>query len=149
MSRALAALLACAALLHGAPAAAQQLGRLFFTPEQREMLDARRRAGIQDRAAPAISPTTRLDGYVKRSHGKSTIWLDGNAIVDGVRPEGLRVLRGSDPSQVRIGVGEHGRNVSVRVGQTVDRATGDVKDPLGAGELRVEHTPPKAGRAAR
>lgn len=134
---ALAVLALC--LLAPAPAGAQQLGRLFFTPEQREALDARRKARLPDKPAPvAISPATRLDGYVKRSHGKSTIWLDSHAIPDGVRPDGVRVRRGSDPSRVSIGVGEEGRSVSVRVGQTVDRATGEIKDPLGAGELRIE-----------
>jgi len=126
-------------LLAPASAGAQQLGRLFFTPEQREALDARRKARLPDKPAPvAISPATRLDGYVKRSHGKSTIWLDGHPIPDGVRAEGVRVRRGSDPTRVNIGVGDEGRSVSVRVGQTVDRATGEIKDPLGAGELRIQ-----------
>jgi hypothetical protein len=133
-------------LLLPAAAGAQQLGRLFFTPEQRETLDARRKARLPDKpAAVAISPSTRLDGYVKRSHGKSTIWLDGQAVPDGVRTEGVRVRRGSDPTRVSIGVGEEGHNVSVRVGQTVDRATGEIKDPLGGGRVRVE----RDGAAAR
>jgi len=132
-------LLAALLLLPPVAASAQQLGRLFFTPEQRDTLDARRRAGVQERSAPVpISPTTRLDGYVKRSQGKSTIWLDGNAIADGVRPDGVRVYRGGDPTRVRIGVGEGKRQVTVRVGQTVDRASGEIKDPIDPGELRIE-----------
>ncbi|HEX5093497.1 MAG TPA: hypothetical protein VFV84_12495 [Burkholderiales bacterium] len=124
-------------------AGAQQFGRLFFTPEQREALDARRKAGIQDRTAPlAISPTTRLDGVVTRSQGKSTVWLDGNPIPDGVRPEGVRVRRSGDPSRVRIGIGEQGSFANVRVGQQVDRATGEIKDPIGPGELKVERGDP-------
>ena len=31
------------------PCLAQELGRLFFTPEQRQALDARRRARVPDR----------------------------------------------------------------------------------------------------
>ncbi len=132
-------LLICACVLAPAPAVAQELGRLFFTPEQRAVLDARRRQRLPDKPAPvAISPTTRVDGYVKRSRGKSTIWLDGNAIADGVRPDGIRVYRGSDPTRVRIAVGDDNRRVTVRVGQTVDRATGEIKDAIGAGELRVK-----------
>ena len=129
------------ALLVPACALAQQvpLGRLFLSPEQRNVLDERRRANLPDKPTPiTIAPTTRLDGYVKRSHGKSTVFLDGNAIADGVRPEGLRVRRGEDPTRVRIGVGEQGRSVSVRVGQSVDRVTGEVKDALGSGEVRIE-----------
>jgi len=142
--RGVAALVLAAGLLSPVLASAQEsLGRLFFTPEQRELLDARRKAGVQERSAPlTISPTTRLDGVVKRSHGKSTIWLDGNPIPDGVRPEGVRVQRGTDPTRVRIGVGEHGRYASVRVGEQVDRASGEIKDPIAPGELKVERGGP-------
>ncbi len=143
--RPLALLLIAAGLLSPATAGAQQtLGRLFFTPEQREMLDARRKAGVQDRSAPlTISPTTRLDGVVVRSHGKSTVWLDGNALPDGVRPEGVRVRRTNDPTKVRIGVGEDGRYSSVKVGQQVDRTSGEIKDPIDPGGVKVErHAPP-------
>ena len=44
-------------LLPGRPPAAQELGRLFFTPEQRAALDARRKARMPDR--PASSPPSR------------------------------------------------------------------------------------------
>lgn len=140
------AVLLALGLLAPASAGAQDLGRLFFTPEQRAALDARRKQRLPDKPAPvAVSPTTRLDGYVKRSHGKSTIWLDGNALPDGVRADGIRVFRGSDPTRVRIGVGDDGRQVSVRVGQTVDRATGQVKDAIRPGEVRIE----RHGEASR
>ncbi len=67
---------------------AQEFGRLFFTPEQRAALDARRKARVPDKpaAAPTVaSPTTRLDGYVVRSEGRSTIWVNGESLQDGSR----------------------------------------------------------------
>lgn len=138
MRRAAVALLACV-LLAPAAVGAQQLGRLFFTPEQRAALDARRKARLPDKpAAVAVSPTTRLNGYVMRSSGKSTVWLDGYAVPDNVQPEGLSVRRGSDPSRVTMILGESGRRVDVRVGETVDRATGDVTDVIGGGRLRID-----------
>jgi hypothetical protein len=138
-----AALLCACLLLAAFPARAQQpqpLGRLFFTPDQREALDARRRARLPDKPAAAVvaSPTTRVDGYVKRSSGKSTLWLDGYPVRDGGNPEGLRVLRGGDPSRVTVIVGEEGRRVDMRVGQTLDRGSGEVKDPLGGGRVKIE-----------
>jgi hypothetical protein len=127
------------ALLPAGGAAAQELGRLFFTPEQRAALDARRAARLPDKpAAVAESPTTRVDGYVKRSSGKSTVWVDGEAMPDGLQIEGLRVQRGNDPTRVTVTVGEDGRRVVLRIGETLDRATGEVKGVLGDGELRVE-----------
>ena len=95
--RQVAALLLAGVLLAPCAVSAQELGRLFFTPEQREALDARRRARLPDRpAALAPSPTTRLDGSVKRSLGKSTVWVDGSAVPEGTQPEGLRIRRGGD-----------------------------------------------------
>jgi len=126
------------ALLPAGPAAAQELGRLFFTPEQRAALDARRAARLPDKpAAAAESPTTRVDGYVKRSSGKSTVWVDGEAMPDGLQIEGLRVQRGADPTRVTVTVGEGGRRVVLRVGETLDRATGEVKDVIGDGVVRI------------
>ena len=126
------------ALLSAGPTAAQELGRLFFTPEQRAALDARRAARLPDKpAAAAESPTTRVDGYVKRSSGKSTVWVDGEAMPDGLQIEGLRVQRGGDPTRVTVTVGEGGRRVVLRVGETLDRATGKVKDVIGDGEVRI------------
>lgn len=137
MMRAAALLLVCAALAPRA-AIAQELGRLFFTPEERAALDARRRAKLPDKpAALVVSPTTRINGSVKRSSGKSTLWLDGYAVTDGTQPEGLRVRRSGDPSRVIVTIGEDGRRVEMRVGETLDRATGEVKGMLGDGEVRV------------
>ena len=134
-----AALLALLVLLPAGQAAAQELGRLFFTPEQREALDARRKARLPDKpAASAPSPTTRIDGYVQRSRGKSTVWVNGEAVPDGTQPEGLRLRRGTDASRVGVTIGEDGLRREMRVGETLDRATGEVKDVVGDGEVRIE-----------
>ena len=132
-----ALLLACALLAPGA-VPAQELGRLFFTPEQRDALDARRKARLPDKpVALAPSPTTRIDGSVQRSSGRSTVWIDGAAVPDGTQPEGLRVRRGGDPSRINVTVGEEGRRIELRVGETLDRATGEVKDVIGDGKVRI------------
>ena len=134
-----AALAALLLLLPAGQAAAQELGRLFFTPEQRDALDARRKARLPDKpAASAPSPTTRIDGYVQRSRGKSTVWVNGEAVPDGTQPEGLRLRRGTDASRVGVTVGEDGLRREMRVGETLDRATGEVKDVVGDGEVRIE-----------
>ena len=134
-----AALAALLLLVPAGQAAAQELGRLFFTPEQRDALDARRKARLPDKpAASAPSPTTRIDGYVQRSRGKSTVWVNGEAVPDGTQPEGLRLRRGTDASRVTVTTGEDGRRREMRVGETLDRATGGVKDVVGDGEVRIE-----------
>jgi hypothetical protein len=84
-----------------------------------------------------VSTTTRIDGCVKRSIGKSTLWLDGYAVTDGTQPEGLRIRRGADPSRVVVTVGEDGRRIDMRVGETLNRTTGKVTDVVGEGEVRI------------
>jgi hypothetical protein len=114
--------------------AAEELGRLFFTPEQRAALDARRKARMPDRPTAAVaSPVTRIDGYVKRSGGPSTVWLNGESVPDGL-PEGPRI--GADTG-VSISVGESRARVRLKPGEALDRGTGHVQDVIGEGEIRV------------
>ena len=78
-----------------AAARAQELGRLFLTPEQRAALDARRKARVPDKpaATPVVeSPTTRIDGTVRRPGGRSTVWVNGEAVQEGSQPDSVRVL---------------------------------------------------------
>ena len=113
-------------------AAAQDLGRLFFTPEQRAALDARRKARVFDKpvAAPVVaSPTTRLDGYVRRSDGRSTVWVNG-AQADEASPQA--------DGRVSVPVGDSEARVRLRPGEVLDRGNGEVTDVLGAsGEIKV------------
>jgi hypothetical protein len=133
-----AVFLAMAILVMGAwPASAQEIGRLFFTPEQRRALDARRKARLPDKpAAVVLSPTVRLDGYVKRSGGKSTVWVNGEP-ADNTQPP-----RGSSDSSVAVGVGDAGARVQLKPGEVLDRDNGDVRDMIGGGEINVRRLTP-------
>src|SRR4051812_10280499 len=114
-------------------AVGQELGRLFFTPEQRSALDARRKARIPDKPAAVVveSPVTRVDGFVSRGSGKSTIWVNGEAVSEGTQPEGLRVqAQSTDASRVTINIGETDNQVDLKIGQSFDRESGEVRDSL-------------------
>ncbi|HUP98635.1 MAG TPA: hypothetical protein VM073_11865 [Usitatibacter sp.] len=77
------------------PAAAVDLGTLFHTPEERERLDRLRR-GEPDRGVRA--PGAReVTGFVKRSDGRGTVWIDGVPMQIAV-PKAERLL---DPRAVR------------------------------------------------
>ncbi|MDA0224499.1 MAG: hypothetical protein O2975_00150 [Proteobacteria bacterium] len=134
MIRALIATLG-AGLLLSMPASAQDLGRLFLTPEQRETLDARRRARVPDKPPAEVviqSPVTRFEGEVARSSGRSTLWVGGQVLRDGAQPDGLGVApRAAEPGRISVSVGEGGPAVDLKVGQTLDRDTAEVKDPVG------------------
>jgi hypothetical protein len=142
MNLARAALAALGITLAGAMSAqAQELGRLFFTPEQRAALDARRKARVPDKpaAVPVTeSPVTRVNGAVQRSGGKSTVWVNGETIPEDAQIDGARVgPRGQTPGRVSIPAGEGSQRYDLRVGESVDRGSGEVRDVIGEGEVRI------------
>jgi hypothetical protein len=132
--RLLPGLLAAAALAGAAaPAgAADELGRLFFTPEQRAALDARRRTRTPDKPmAAVISPTVRLDGYVKRSSGHSTVWVNGESLQDKGH------IPSSTDAPVSVSVGEGAARIKMKPGEVLDRGNGEITDVIGDGEIKV------------
>ena len=67
----------------GAPSAgALELGTLFTSPEERARLDRLRRGEPESTTAGqgegAVNPT--LTGFVKRSDGRHTVWIDGSPV---------------------------------------------------------------------
>ena len=138
MRAALAILFSISVALAPAPARAQELGRLFFTPDQRAALDARRKARVPDKPAAvpqAEQPVTRIDGAVRRSGGKSTVWVNGEAVPESPRGEGARP---SKPGSVSVPVGETAQRYDLRVGETLDRGTGEVRDVVGKDAVKVK-----------
>ena len=119
----------------------QELGRLFFSPEQRAALDARRKARVPDKpaATPVTeSPVTRVNGAVQRSGGKSTVWVNGEMIPEDTRNDGARVApRSPNSGRVSIPAGEGAQRYDLRVGESLDRGSGEVRDVIGEGEIRV------------
>jgi hypothetical protein len=77
-----------AALLLGAwpiPAGAQQLGRLFHSAAERSALDSLRKTKPPQQKpvspqAPTAPQSARVEGYVMRPDGKSTLWVNGSAV---------------------------------------------------------------------
>jgi len=136
MTRALAALLL---VLAPAVAAAQELGRLFFTPQQRYALDERRRARLPDKpsAAAVAAPVTRVDGYVERSGGPPTVWINGDPLGESA-PEAPRINTQTPSGSVSITVGESGARTRLKPGEALDRGTGEVRDVIGDGEIRIQ-----------
>ena len=119
-----------AALMHAAlSGAAENLGRLFFTPQQRQDLDRRRAANVQEAATVVQESTLTLQGQVSRSSGKTTTWINGIPQHDA--------YIGSDPARATIQTGEDEPKVKLKVGQTFDRVRGETRDGLAGGKIKV------------
>lgn len=76
-NRARKALAALAVALASPAAAGLELGTLFHTPEERARLDRLRRGEPESSRQPQRSGTPEVTGFVKRSDGRHTIWIDG------------------------------------------------------------------------
>ena len=129
-----------AGLLVAAQAGAQELGRLFFTPEQRAALDARRAARVPDKpaATPQVElPVTRVNGAVQRSGGKSTVWVNGEAIPEGAQSGASQAARATGAGRVALPTGEGTRNYDLKVGESLNRGSGEVYDVVGEGAVKV------------
>lgn len=114
------------------------LGRLFFTPERRQQLDRQREMNVPDHPAPSDEPTVTVDGVVTRSSGKRTAWVNGKPQNDNDVWSGLSVTpRRGDPGRVVVKAGDLPA-ASARVGETINRSTGEASDPLNGGRIRVD-----------
>src|SRR6266480_4472766 len=112
----------------GQVAAQENLGRLFFTEQQRQDLDRRRQANIRE-AAVIVESSVTVNGQVSRSSGRSTTWING------VPQESAR--KPLDPARVTLPGGEGAPSVSLKIGQTLDKIRGQIRDPVAGGSIET------------
>src|SRR5213083_316940 len=112
----------------GQVAAQENLGRLFFTEQQRQDLDRRRQANIRE-AAVVVESSVTVNGQVSRSSGRSTTWING------VPQDSARKPR--DPARVTLPGGEGAPSVSLKIGQTLDKIRGEIRDPVAGGSIET------------
>lgn len=121
--------------LSNAAMAEQPLGRLFFTPAERAQLDqarAQKQRSPQSTATePVAAPPTQVitySGIVRRSDGKSILWLNNRPVEEKEALAGLAVNGrvGADGAVTLQGPG--GSTVRLKVGQRAELQTGKVAE---------------------
>ena len=115
-----------------------QIGTLFSSPQERNLLDSQRSSRLSgdtldkpSSPAPAPPPPSQLqlNGVVKRSGGQSTVWLNQTALP---APDG-RMLQ-SDHAIVLTLRLANGRVVRLKPGQHFDPASNTVVDDAATDE---------------
>ncbi|MES2126226.1 MAG: hypothetical protein V4463_03050 [Pseudomonadota bacterium] len=118
----------------GASAQSVSMGRLFNTPQERSNLDAQRGTVTSTGAqAPVPAPVVQapppppepytLNGIVKRSDGKTTVWINGVAQEDQ-----NNVLAGTAKSPALKLKLSSGRKVILKPGQSYNVTERTIKD---------------------
>ena len=127
---------------HQAAFAEEELGRLFFTPERRQTLDRQRQLNLQETQAFSEDPTLSIDGIVARSSGKRTVWINGVSQNENDPPSGVAVASSrKEPGKLTVRI-KDAPSGKARVGDTINRNTGETADLLNGGEIRIHPQPP-------
>lgn len=138
--RLMAGLLSPALIAPACAADTPELGRLFFTPERRAVLERQRASNIQE-AQSLQGSSMSLDGIVYRSGGKATIWINRQAQTENEssRTGVSAVVSPKTPGSALLAPGEEAP-AQLKVGESINRATGERNTRLGSGV--VVTTPP-------
>lgn len=124
-----------------ADASAGTGGRLFFTPERREQLERQRRSQ-RDTETVIEDDSLSVNGIVVRSSGKWTLWVNGRPIDERERSTAPAQPIPGQPGIASVRLGDNDRLGSTKVGDRVDRASGEQSGLLGDGRIRVGSRPP-------
>ncbi|MDK2123170.1 hypothetical protein [Parachitinimonas caeni] len=122
--------------LGGAWADDSKLGRLFFTPAERQQMELIRQGGpaaqqtIESSPIEAIKPTppdnVTLSGIIKREQGLPTIWINGKRYTGS--NEGYDISATPLTAQTVVIALPDGRRARLKVGQTLDTGSETIKD---------------------
>ncbi len=118
--------------------AEEPLGRLFFSPEKRAVLERQRQLNVQVQETQTLEGATmHLDGVIQRSGGKKTVWINGQPQNDNATPLGVAAkIAPGDPGRASLSA-EGESPVNLKVGETVNRATREKDNGIDGGKIVV------------
>ena len=127
-------------LPHTSATWADELGRLFTTPEQRTRLERQRQLTGRNPPSVATSRVTPLtvNGVVTRSDGSTTIWLNGQPQYGQSIDTGVTATATPHhPDRVNVN-SDGGTTTTLKVGETARLNSGERHDLLGRGSIAVD-----------
>jgi hypothetical protein len=141
---------ALAATIAPAYAADAPLGRLFFTPSQRASLDVARtqraRTALsteksEEATAAPVPQTLTYDGAVRRSDGKSTVFVNGRPVNEKDSAAGTIVGSVRQDGSVSLQIPQSGRSVELKPGQRVELLSGAIEESYSRKTVQPESKP--------
>ncbi len=125
--------------------AAEPIGRLFTTPNERSNLEYLRKTkknipakpeqvveqeNIMPRPIVVLPDAINLQGYVKRNDGKEgTVWVNDKALQEGTGNKEVAIGKLPENSnRIPVRITGNGRYVGLKAGQVYDPATNRVRE---------------------
>lgn len=132
-----------------AASAAESLGRLFYTPAERTQLDvlrSRKNVVAPEQQEPPPAPeVVTYGGVVRRSDGKTTVWINNQVVNDGKASDGLVISTRVRPDDsVSLKLPQASGSIDLKVGQSIEIGSGAIAEPYARGVLNVRAQPKPA-----
>lgn len=129
--------------------AADPIGRIFFTTEQRAQLDnLRKQKAVASKVSDEPLPeTVSYSGIVRRSDGKATVWLNNEPLSEADLRNKQSIV-GSIGRDGRVTLQAPQAAVQLKVGQSATLFTGKVDESLTPKRTLPEKTKPLDSSAA-
>ena len=128
--------MAAGLLLAASAPHAELAGRLFFTPQERAMLDTLRNTGIAPGVREGGGPIT-VNGLVSRSRGKSTVWINGAPQHESEQIAATK--KKGAPGEIAVKLPDSTRIHPLKVGQTLTPGNGEIRE----GYQHAPNPPPR------
>lgn len=103
----------------------QSLKTLFTTPQERQAIDSDRKNNrASDQQAQGGPSSVQLNGIVKRSNGKSVVWINGQNTMDSTNIEGYKVYSNAINAGNKTPVMVDGKKIYLKPGETWSEGSG-------------------------
>ena len=102
----------------------QSLRTLFTSQQERQEIDSQRQGNNASGSSVVAPSNVQVNGVVKRSDGKSVVWVNGKSTIDGESIDGIKVYSNSITSKNKIPVMVDGKRVYLKPGETWSEETG-------------------------
>lgn len=123
-------------------------GRLFSRPNERSKLDVMRQNqklkviapepvdnGTEEPAPVTLPDPITLQGYVKRSDGSSTVWINNQPVQEGSTVNNVNIGRLNENAKqgtLDVKIPANGKHIRLKAGQIYEPETNQIK------ELRIQ-----------
>ena len=103
----------------------QSLKTLFTTPQERQAINSDRKNNrASDNQAQVGPSSVQLNGIVKRSNGKSVVWINGQNTMDSTNVEGYKVYSNAINASNKTPVVVDGKKIYLKPGETWSEGAG-------------------------